>query len=138
MFLAPIPIGPFLIEEGGRLILRSPGSSPSFSFLWRNKGCTVSFTGSTMVLLALGGRVPSSADGRIRRDEALAMLRALPNVLPASMRLRLLPDYRIQIETRVDVVWPVTAGALIGPIVAMLIRLAPAFDLLEETGLASC
>ena len=90
-----------------------------------------------MVLLALGGRVPSSADGRTRRDDALTMLRAMPNVLPAALRLRLLPDYRIQLETRFDVIWPATAGALIAPIVAMLIRLAPAFDLLEETGLAN-
>ena len=89
-----------------------------------------------MVLLALSGRVPSSADGRSRRDDALTLLRALPNVLPRSLSLRLLPDYRIQLETSFEVTWPATAGALIAPIVAMLIRLAPAFDLLDESGLA--
>jgi hypothetical protein len=69
------------------------------------------------------------------RDEALALLRAIPPLLPPMLRLRLMPDYRIQIEAESQLAWPTTAAALMSPIVGMLLTLAPAIDLMGETGL---
>jgi hypothetical protein len=135
MFLAPMPIGPFLIQESGQLTLRVPEPVPSFTFVWRGIPFTIRLTAGTLTLRAQAGRIPSTADGRGKREEAMAVLRALPAVIPPALRLRLLPDYRIQIETARDLDWPTTAAALIAPIFAMVITLAPLLDLLEEAGL---
>jgi hypothetical protein len=135
MFESPIPIGPFLIAESGQLTLCRPEPAPGFSFIWRGIGCTVKLTAGTMVLRAQAGRIPSTADGKALRDEALAVLRALPSFMPLTLRLRLLPDYRIQMEAETPLAWPMTAAALISPIVSILLRMAPAIDLLGEAGL---
>ena len=133
MFVAPLPIGPFLIEADGRLRLRAPQTPPAFSFTWRATNFTVKLDNAgRMILRAIGGRIPSTSDGSGRRDDALAVLRALPSSLPAAVRLSLLPDYRIQVETDFTHGWPTTAAALITPIVGMLLRVAPVLDLLRE------
>jgi hypothetical protein len=136
MFLSPIPIGPFLIEEGGQLTLRRPEPAPGFSFVWHGTACTVRLTEGTMVLRAQAGRIPSTADGKAARDEAFCVLRALPAVMPEILRLRLMPDFRIQIETEIALAWPTNAAALMAPIVSALLRFAPVIDLLGEAGLA--
>ncbi len=133
MFEAPLPIGPFLIEADGRLSLRAPQTRPGFSFSWRNTSFTVKLDDAgQMELRAIGGRIPSTSDGRGRRDGALEVLRALPTCLPPAVRLSLLPDHRIQVETDFTHGWPTTAASLIAPIVAMLMRVAPVLDLLRE------
>ena len=53
-------------------------------------------------------------------------------VVPPSVRLSLLPDHRVQIETDFTHGWPTTAASLITPIVGMLLRVAPVLDLLRE------
>jgi hypothetical protein len=133
MFVAPLPIGPFLIEADGQLTLRLPQTRPGFSFTWRETSFTVKLDDAgQMKLRAVGGRIPSTADGRGRRDGALAILRALPSCLPHGVRLSLLPDHRIQIETDFIHGWPTTAASLISPVVGMLMRVAPVLDLLRE------
>jgi hypothetical protein len=133
MFVAPLPIGPFLIEADGRLSLRVPLTSPGFSFTWRETNFTVKLDDAgQMKLRAIGGRIPSTSDGRGRREQALAILRALPSCLPAAVRLSLLPDHRIQVETDFLHGWPTTAASLITPLVGMLMRVAPVLDLLRE------
>jgi len=135
MFVAPMPIGPFLIEETGHLTLRMPEPAPGFAFSWRGTGFTVKLTEGTLLLRAQAGRVPSTAEGKSRREDALVLLRAVPAILPAGLRLRLLPDHRIQIETEDSLSWPTTASGMLTPIVAMMMRLAPVLDLFEEAGL---
>ena len=135
MFLAPIPIGPFLMDEGGQLSLLMPEPAPVFTFRWQSTHFTVRLSEGSLVLRAGAGRIPSTADGAGKRAEALTLLRALIPIVPNTIQLRLLPDYRLQLEAEMALAWPATAAALIAPIVAMLFRIAPVLDLLEEEGL---
>jgi hypothetical protein len=135
MFVVPLSIGPFLMGEEGQLTLRSPEPVPGFSFTWRRTGFIVKLAEGNLVLRAIAGRIPSTADGRNQRDTALTLLRAMPACMPVSIRLRLLPDYRIQLEMAHEFQWPTTAPALITPIVWMLMKLRPVLDLLEEAAL---
>jgi hypothetical protein len=135
MFIAPMPIGPFLVEEDGQIRLRQPDREPAFTFRWRNTGFTVLLSHGRLSLGAHAGRVPSTADGAVSRDAALRLLRALPPALPHGIRLRLLPDYRVQLTTEMALAWPTSVSALITPLIAMLRHMAPVLDILEETGL---
>ncbi len=135
MFVAPMRIGPFLMEEDGSLQLREPAPEPVFSFIWRKTCFTVRVSEGAIMLRAPAGRIPSTADGPGRRHAALAALRALPSCLPANLRLHLLPDHRVQVDMRADLGWPTSASALMAPIVGMLLQLAPVLDLMAEAGL---
>jgi hypothetical protein len=135
MFTAPMPIGPFLVEEDGQLGLRQSGRDPAFTFHWRGTAFTVLLSEGRLSLGAQAGRVPSTADGADRRDGALRLLRALPPALPRQIRMRLLPDYRVQLDTEMALAWPTNVPALISPIVTMLRFMAPVLDILEEGGL---
>lgn len=137
LFAAPIPIGPFLLNQAGQLSLGVPEAAPCFTFRWRSTFFTVRLSEDGVSLRAQAGRIPSTADGGGKRDGALTLLRALPPLLPADVHMRLLPDYRLQLDTECQPGWPATAASLFAPIVAMLFRLAPALDLLEEGGLKS-
>jgi hypothetical protein len=134
MLEAPVAIGPFLIARDGQLTLRVPEPVPGFSFNWRGVGFMVRLSAGTLALVAQVGRIPSTAEGRARRAEALEVLRALPAALPPAIRLRLLPDHRLQLESEAALAWPSSATALFAPIVAMMLRTAPVLDLLREAG----
>jgi hypothetical protein len=135
MFTAPIPIGPFLVEEDGQIRLRQPDREPAFTFRWRNTGFNVLLSQGKLSLGAQAGRVPSTADGANSREAALRLLRALPPALPREIRLRLLPDYRVQLTTEMALAWPTSVASLISPLIAMLRHMAPVLDILEEGGL---
>jgi hypothetical protein len=134
MFVAPIPIGPFLMDEGGQLSLLVQEPAPVFTFRWHSTLFTVRLSQGSLTIRAGAGRIPSTADGAGKRADALTLLRALIPVVPSTVQLRLLPDYRLQLEAEVALAWPATAAALIAPIVATLFRIAPVLDLLEEEG----
>jgi hypothetical protein len=82
------------------------------------------------------GRLPSTSVGGGRRDAAIALLRALARNLPAGWRLGLLPDHRIQIDTEHRMDLPTTIGALLTPVVGLLLSAAPLLDLMDENELA--
>jgi hypothetical protein len=126
------PLGPFIVEESGRLSFRSPDHTAGFSFAWRNRRFSALLTEGTVSLTGALGKVPSSAEGPARREAALALLRALPRALPRGWALRLTADHRIQIKATEPMAWPAHATDLMQPLIRFLLRLAPYLDLMDE------
>jgi hypothetical protein len=128
-------LGPFLVEDGGKLTFRTEDTRPGFTFLWRGRCFAVKLLGGRIALCVPIGRVPSSAGGMGKREAALAVLRGLPGGLPSGWKLRLLADHRLQLDVEEEMAWPATVAALIAPVASMLLRAAPVLDLLDESGL---
>ncbi len=135
MLPGAFPLGPFIVEESGKLAFRSPERGAGFSFIWRGRRFSAAMTESVICLTGVLGLVPSSAAGAGRREAALANLRSLPRALPSGWALRLTPDHRIQIKATENMEWPAHATDLIVPLVRFLLRLAPYLDLMDESEL---
>lgn len=133
---APMPLGPFLIGQDGKLDLRSVSRSSNFSFLWRGRRFQVRLSAPRLYLAAVIGRIPSSAVSRDDRVAALRLIGPLRQALPRNWTLRLLPDHRIQLELDRDLAWPSTIGQLMAPVIAGLLQAAPFLDFADEAGLA--
>ncbi len=132
MLPGAFPLGPFVVEESGRLSFRAPDHSAGFCFAWRGRRFSAELKEGTVALTASLGKVPSTANGPARRQTALSLLRALPRSLPKGWALRLTPDHRIQIEAIEPMAWPAHVTDLMQPLVRFLLRLAPYLDLMEE------
>jgi len=130
------PLGPFVVEESGRLSFRTPGHSAAFCFAWRGHRFSARLQEGTVALTGNLGKVPSTANGPERRQTALNLLRALPRSLPKSWALLLTPDHRIQIKATEPMAWPAHATDLMQPLVRFLLRLSPYLDLMEEADLS--
>ena len=139
MMPAPMPLGPFLVDEGGRLAFRKgaavEGSPPGFTFLWRNRCFGIELRTGRMFCVVPMGRIPSTSMGAGRREQALQALRALAACIPSDWKLSLLPDHRIQLRATIGMAWPATAAALLTPVYALLMHVAPVLDIMEEAGL---
>ncbi len=135
MRLGAFPLGPFIVEESGKLCFRSPAQGADFSFAWRGRRFSVAIADGSIAVTGLLGLVPSSARGAAKRETALATLRALPRALPSGWGLRLLADHRIQIKAIESMAWPAHATDLIVPLARFLLRLAPYLDLMDESEL---
>jgi hypothetical protein len=136
MIASPMPLGPFLVGDGGRLEVRRQDSQPGFSFQWRGRRFIVRLASQRLYFAVPAGRVPSTASGAGRRAQALALLRTLPQALQPGWSLRLLPDHRIQLEIEQHMDWPTTIGALMAPVIALVMDAAPLLDVMDEDGLA--
>jgi hypothetical protein len=130
------PLGPFIVEESGRLSFRAPDHSAKFCFAWRGHRFSACLTEGSVALTGNLGKVPSSANGPARRQTALSLLRALPRSLPKGWALLLTPDHRIKIEATEQMAWPAHATDLMQPLVRFLLRLAPYLDIMEEAELS--
>jgi hypothetical protein len=126
------PLGPFIVEESGRLSFRAPDHTARFCFAWRGHRFSAELKEGAVVLAGSLGTVPSSANSPARRHTALSLLRALPRSLPKGWALLLTPDHRIKIEATEQIAWPAHATDLMQPLVRFLLRLAPYLDLMEE------
>ncbi len=137
MLPGAFPLGPFMVEESGKLGFRSPETGARFSFIWRGRRFSAVLRHGSIELAGVLGLVPSSASagGSGQRVAALAALRGLPRALPRGWALRLMPDHRIQIEAAERMEWPAHATDLMLPLVLFLLRLAPFLDLLDENEL---
>jgi hypothetical protein len=136
MIASPIPLGPFLVEDGGKLTFRRRDTDPAFSFQWRGRRFAVRLVDQRLIFAVPVGRVPSTSLGAARREAGLALLKALPAALPPGWSLRLLPDHRVQLETDQAMAWPATVGALLAPVIELVMGAAPVLDLMDEAGLA--
>ncbi len=136
MIASPMPLGPFLVEDGGKLTFRRKDTAPAFSFQWRGRWFAVRMADQLLAFSVPVGRVPSTSAGVAKREAGLALLRALPGGLPEGWRMRLLPDHRVQLETEQAMEWPSTVAALLTPVIALVMAAAPILDLLDEAGLA--
>jgi hypothetical protein len=131
-----MPLGPFMVGEGGHLAFRDPASEPAFSFLWHNRCFAIRLHAGHLACAVPAGRLPSSTGGTGRRETGVAFLRSLGRLLPEDWRMSLLPDHRIQLETNLPLEWPANIAALIAPIFHLVTHIAPVLDALDEAGLA--
>jgi len=149
-FDAPFRLGPFIVDEAGRLSPGAPDSFPSFSVCWRDRVLHLrlvqapspgSARGSLGVEVVLG-RVPSTAgggaaSGPARREDAFAVLRGLPPVLPAGWEVALLADHRVRLALQTGLDVPTRASALVTEVTLLLLELAPYLDVLDEAGITA-
>jgi len=129
------PLGPFIVDDGGKLSFRTVEHGAGFSFSWRGRRFSALLKQGSVDLTGVVGRVPSSAGGAARREVAFAAARALPRLLPSGWALTLMPDHRLQIQAEERMAWPAYAADLIVPIVHFLLRIAPYLDLMDEAEL---
>ena len=137
---APLTLGPFTIDPSGRLAQTIPGHFPSLTMVWRGRIFDVLLgePSGGLRLNALLGRVPSTADSATTpRDDAFAALRLLRQQLPAGWAVTLLPDHRVALSGQAILVFPATAVELVGAMAALLLEIAPYFDLLESVGIVA-
>ena len=142
-FDAPFLLGPFTVDETGRLAPRDPRAMPAFLFRWRGRVVRArlgqegecGFLTSRLML----GRVPSTAGALdpASRPRSFGLLHWLPHSLPAGWRLQLLADHRVLLEARLGIDLPITATGLLGRLAGFLLDLSPYLDLVEELGMAS-
>ncbi len=135
MLAGGVPLGPFIVDHGGRLSFRSVETSAGFSFSWRGRRFSALLKQGSVGLTGVLGQVPSSASGAARREAAFAAARALPRYLPTGWALTLTPDHRLQIKAEETMAWPADVTALIVPLVHFLLRMAPYLDLMDDADL---
>jgi len=139
-FDVPSMLGPFSVDEQGRLAPRDPNALPAFLFRWRGRVIRARMRGAEpqlgrLLLRSVLGRVPSSAgDDPATRPASFAVLHWLPRELPPGWRLSLLPDHRILLDAGADIALPITASGLVVELAGFLLTLAPYLDLLEGVG----
>jgi hypothetical protein len=149
-FDVPFRLGPFIVDDVGGLSPGAPDMFPSFSVCWRDRvlhlrlahapepGAAQGKLGVRVVL----GRVPSTAGADVasaarRREEAFAILRALPSVLPAGWEISLLADHSVQLALETDLEMPTKATALVTAVTLLLLELTPYLDVLDAGGIAA-
>jgi hypothetical protein len=131
-------LGPFSVDRAGRIAPRTGTEMPNVLFHWRGRTVQARMAGhdadGSLLIATTLGRVPSSADPACAalRPLSLALLRGLPEALPARWQIRLLPDHQARLEAELAMPWPVTAVALITELTRFLLALAPYLDLLDE------
>jgi len=144
----PFRLGPFIVDQHGRMEPGDPGHFPVFNLSWRGvqvrahldpgdpAGASGRLAFSTIV-----GRVPSTAGGgtaagnAARRAEAFELVRGLMRVVAAEWRVSLLADHRIAVEARRELALPASAVDLLTQVTCFLLDLAPYLDLLDEVEL---
>ncbi len=137
MLPGAFPLGPFIVEESGRLSFRSKEDGAGISFHWRGRRFSARLGDGGIAFTVILGQVPSSASGPGKREQALAALRGLPRVLPAGWTVHLTPNHRIQLRSAEQMAWPAHLTDLMWPLVRFVLTLAPTLDLLDEAGLGA-
>ena len=149
-FDAAFTLGPFTVDDEGRLAPSSPEDFPAFQVTFRDRVVRARLTrqhelaadGGLMGMLALQAtlaRVPSSAGSGPERTQArppvFAALRWLPRTLPPGWRVALLADHRFMLFSEAAIALPASASELVAAVTSFLLDLAPYLDLIDEGGL---
>ncbi len=129
------PLGPFLVEESGKLTFRSPNQEAALSFAWHGRRFSARIVPGRIKFSSVIGHIPSSASGAHRRQSALTCMRALPPLLPPDWSVRLSPDHRVHVDVAETMEWPAHATDLMIPLLRFLLQLGPYLDLLDESEL---
>jgi hypothetical protein len=130
-----LPLGPFVIEPGGRLQLRGGDTRPAFWFLWRDHRVDAKLGAGGVTINMQIGRIPSTIRQPAVREPAFALLRALPGTLPEGWTMRLTPEHTIRVQAFDTVALPATISGLTEPLVRFLLRVSPYLELIEQGGL---
>ncbi|MGE0221846.1 MAG: hypothetical protein AB7F35_16880 [Acetobacteraceae bacterium] len=139
-FRSPFFLGPFLVDQEGRLSPRNPEAPPNFLFQWHDRVIRASLEAGSdegvLRISAVLGRVPSTAtESGITRSQVFDVVRGLAGTVPSDWRLGLLPNHRVMLQAHCPVALPITATGLLTQITSFLLRLSPYLELVDETGL---
>ena len=143
-FDAPFEMGPFAVDQEGRLTPRGPNAAPVFVLRWRDRIVRARLDQrtpviGTLLLSVTLGRVPSTACGpqAAMRPGSFALLHMLPQALPTEWRVLLLPDHRVRLEAEARIELPITAVGLVAELTRFLLALGPYLDVFDEAGIAA-
>jgi hypothetical protein len=132
-------LGPFTVDQVGRLSPLRPDVAPGFSVLWRGRVVHARLVqnhtndGHLFIQSSLG-RIPSSASDPVTRVASFAMLRSLLSALPSDWTVRLLPDHQPQLEVETTVILPITVTNLVVELTLFLLLLSPYLDVMDQAG----
>ncbi|MBN8893052.1 MAG: hypothetical protein BGP12_17505 [Rhodospirillales bacterium 70-18] len=154
-FDAPFTLGPFTVDDRGRLLPTDTGRFPAFTVRWRNRAVEVSLARpvtspaaghggmrGVIAMRTLAGRVPSTAEhvpdqAMARRAAVFAALVGMTPLLPAGWRMELLADHSVALTAEAELEMPATATALVSDVTLFLLAAAPYLDLLDESGVGT-
>ena len=138
----PMTLGPFVVDEEGRLQPREGAALPAVNFVWRGRAIRAEITHGApadghLKLQANLGRVPSTARGQTaeERPQSFAALRTMKRNLSSTWQIRLSPSHSTLLEAETGIALPITAVNLVTELTCFLLNLAPYLDLLDEGGL---
>jgi hypothetical protein len=132
-------LGPFAVDEKGRLSPAREGVSPGFTVRWRGRVVHAKLEQSPdldgrLHLQSSLGRIPSTASDPATRAACLTTLQGLSGALPRQWRARLLPDHQPQLEVNSTVMLPITITNLVAELALFLLTLSPYLDLMDRAG----
>ena len=130
-----LTLGPFQVSPDGTLAPRAPGLRPMVRYAWRGRACAAEVTEVGLRLVALAGRIPSTARRGVDRRAVASAVGAMRGNLPPGLRLHLLADHRVVLRAE-DVVAerPVRAHALVAGMVRFALSLDGLLDELDALG----
>lgn len=143
---SPFTLGPFSVDETGRLFPTTEGRFPTFSLRWRQhlvEAAMERIEGQrgTLVLTVRAGWVGSTADdppavSQPRRERTFGAVQALASLLPTGWRMHLGADHAIRLKCQAPLDMPVGAVTLLAEVTTALLAAAPYLEVLTEVGVA--
>jgi hypothetical protein len=139
-FKGSFKLGPFSVDQEGRLSLDHPDVSPGFSIRWRGRVVHARLVQSDaqdgrLFIQSSLGRIPSTASDSSTRVACFTMLRTLMSGLPQDWSVRLLPDHRPHLELETVITLPISVTNLVAELASFLLRLTPYLDVMDQAGL---
>ncbi|SUE44962.1 hypothetical protein [Roseomonas gilardii] len=90
-----LDLGRYAISRDGRMQPATGRPPPRLHFRWRGRPVHLRLTGGALEFLVELGGIPSSAEGRSRRQDVFAWLERLSGEMPQGWDLRLDPTHRL-------------------------------------------
>jgi hypothetical protein len=138
-FKGSFKLGPFSVDQEGRLSPLRQDVSPGFCVRWRGRIVHARLVQSDasdghLFVQASLGRIPSTASDPAVRAACFTMLRTLLSALPKDWSVRLLPDHQPQLDVETVVILPITVTNLVTELTSFLLHLSPYLDLMDQAG----
>lgn len=128
-------LGPFHVATDGTLTPRKPGLRPVVRYAWRGRECAAEVTDGGLRLVAMAGRLPSTAKAGTDRGAVVRAVNDMRGDLPPGLRLHLLADHRVVLRGEAPPgEQPVAAHGLVEGMVRFALSLDPLLDRLEAAG----
>ena len=93
-----LDLGRYAISRDGRMQPAAGRPPLRFHFLWRGRPVHLRLAGGALEFLVELGGIPSSAEGRSRRQAVFARLEQMSGEMPPGWELRLDPAHRLWLQ----------------------------------------
>ena len=123
-------LGPFAVDDDGRISPRAGSAAPRIRFAWRGRACEAQLEGGRLRLSAQAGRIPSTAEPGADRGWTVREIGGMAR--GEEVALRVLPDHRLRLEKEAPP--GATASALIAEMVRFALALDPYLERLDSAG----